>query len=72
MRQDLMKIDEIDDKWMANKHPIHLMEAWVDSRDGLLVSAVPGLAHNTTVSRTSVQPKACDQVTERYKGGGWE
>ncbi|KAK6761835.1 hypothetical protein RB195_022791 [Necator americanus] len=65
MRQDLMKIDEIDDKWMANKHPIHLMEAWVDSRDGLLVSAVPGLAHNTTVSRTSVQPKACDQVTER-------
>ncbi|KAK6727635.1 hypothetical protein RB195_005369 [Necator americanus] len=44
----------------------------VDSEDGLPVSAVQGSAHNTTVSRTSVRPKACDQVTGRCKGGGLE
>ncbi|ETN84100.1 hypothetical protein NECAME_07048 [Necator americanus] len=40
--------------------------------DGLPVSAVPGSAHNTTVSRTSVRPKVCNQVTGRCKGGGLE
>ncbi|ETN80175.1 hypothetical protein NECAME_09341 [Necator americanus] len=41
------------------------IESRVDSRDGLPVSAVPGSAHNTTVSGTPVRPKACNQVTGR-------
>ncbi|KAK6762428.1 hypothetical protein RB195_023229 [Necator americanus] len=45
---------------------------WVDSGDGLPVSAVPGSDHNTTVSRTSVRPKVCNQATGRCKGGGLE
>ncbi|KAK6729068.1 hypothetical protein RB195_006241 [Necator americanus] len=44
----------------------------VDSGDGLPVSAEPGLTHDIIVSRTSVRPKACNQVTERWKGGGLE
>ncbi|KAK6744346.1 hypothetical protein RB195_011195 [Necator americanus] len=37
----------------------------VDSGDGLPVSALPGSAFNTTVCRTSLRPKAGNQVTER-------
>ncbi|KAK6764090.1 hypothetical protein RB195_024424 [Necator americanus] len=37
------------------------------SGDGLRVSAVPGPAHNTSVSRTSVRPKACSRVTGMCK-----
>ncbi|KAK6730378.1 hypothetical protein RB195_007068 [Necator americanus] len=40
--------------------------------DGLPVSAEPGLTHDILVSRTSVRPKACNQVTGRCKGGGLE
>ncbi|ETN77246.1 hypothetical protein NECAME_11179 [Necator americanus] len=40
----------------------------VDSEDGLPVSAEPGLTHDILVSRTSVPPKACNQVTGRCKG----
>ncbi|KAK6735641.1 hypothetical protein RB195_018703 [Necator americanus] len=41
-------------------------------RDGLPVSAEPGLTHDILVSRTSVRPKASNQVTGRCKGGGLE
>ncbi|KAK6761908.1 hypothetical protein RB195_022846 [Necator americanus] len=41
-------------------------------RNGLPVSAEPGLTHDILVSRTSVRPKACNQVTGRCKGGGLE
>ncbi|KAK6763249.1 hypothetical protein RB195_023819 [Necator americanus] len=44
----------------------------MDSGDGLSVSAEPGLTHDILVSRTSVRPKACNQVTWRCKGGGLE
>ncbi|KAK6730855.1 hypothetical protein RB195_007366 [Necator americanus] len=44
----------------------------MDSGDGLPVSAEPGLTHDILVSRTSVRPKACNQVTGRCKGGGLE
>ncbi|ETN79976.1 hypothetical protein NECAME_02453 [Necator americanus] len=37
-------------------------------RDGLPVSAEPGLTHDILVSRTSVRPKACNQVTGRRFG----
>ncbi|KAK6751296.1 hypothetical protein RB195_002965 [Necator americanus] len=37
----------------------------MDMEDGLSASAVPESAHNTTVSSTSVRPKACNQVTRR-------
>ncbi|ETN79934.1 hypothetical protein NECAME_09505 [Necator americanus] len=50
----------------ANRGPkatLYLPETQVDSEDGLPVSAVPGSAHNTIVSCTSVRPKACNQVT---------
>ncbi|KAK6744370.1 hypothetical protein RB195_011212 [Necator americanus] len=40
--------------------------------DGLLVSAEPGLTHDIFASRTSIWPKACNQVTRRCKGGGLE
>ncbi|KAK6762557.1 hypothetical protein RB195_023326 [Necator americanus] len=40
--------------------------------DGLPASAVPGLTHKIIVSRTSVRPKACNQLTGRCKGGGLE
>ncbi|KAK6756790.1 hypothetical protein RB195_014923 [Necator americanus] len=40
------------------------------TRDGLPVSAEPGLTHDILVSRTS--PKACNQMTGRCKGGGLE
>ncbi|ETN81780.1 hypothetical protein NECAME_02070 [Necator americanus] len=36
------------------------------------VSADPRLTHDILVSRTSVRPKACNQVTGRCKGGGLE
>ncbi|KAK6728844.1 hypothetical protein RB195_006109 [Necator americanus] len=42
------------------------------ARDGLPVSAEPGLTHDILVSRRSVRPKACNQVTGRCKGGGLE
>ncbi|ETN81913.1 hypothetical protein NECAME_00264 [Necator americanus] len=45
---------------------------FVKARDGLLVSAEPGLTHDILVSRTSVRPKACNQVTGKCKGGGLE
>ncbi|ETN81658.1 Rad21 / Rec8 like protein, partial [Necator americanus] len=41
-------------------------------RNGLPVSAESGLTHDILVSRTSVRPKACNQVTGRCKGGGLE
>ncbi|KAK6751297.1 hypothetical protein RB195_002965 [Necator americanus] len=44
----------------------------MDMEDGLSASAVPESAHNTTVSSTSVRPKACNQVTRRCKGGSLE
>ncbi|KAK6735635.1 hypothetical protein RB195_018697 [Necator americanus] len=40
--------------------------------DGVPVPPLPGSAHNTTVSRTSVRPNASSQVTGRCKGGGLE
>ncbi|KAK6729310.1 hypothetical protein RB195_006391 [Necator americanus] len=40
--------------------------------DGLPVSAEPGPTHNILVSRTSIRPKTCNQVTGRCKGGGLE
>ncbi|KAK6732146.1 hypothetical protein RB195_016494 [Necator americanus] len=40
--------------------------------DGLPASAVPGLTRKIIVSRTSVRPKACNQLTGRCKGGGLE
>ncbi|KAK6735353.1 hypothetical protein RB195_018513 [Necator americanus] len=43
-----------------------------ENRDGLPVSAEPGLTHDILVSRTSFRPKACNQVTGRCKGGGLE
>ncbi|KAK6748229.1 hypothetical protein RB195_001074 [Necator americanus] len=43
---------------------------WI--QDGLPVSAEPGLTHDIVVSRTSVRPKACNQVTGRCKGGASE
>ncbi|KAK6756532.1 hypothetical protein RB195_014756 [Necator americanus] len=36
------------------------------------LSAEPGLTHDILVSRTSVRPNACNQVTGRCKGGGLE
>ncbi|KAK6740719.1 hypothetical protein RB195_008892 [Necator americanus] len=50
----------------------HLSETQVDSEDGLPVSAEPGLTHDILVFRSSVWPKACNQVTGRCKGGGLE
>ena len=54
------------------KRPCACPETQVDSGDGLPVSAEPGLTHDILVSRTSVRPKACNQVTGRCKGGGLE
>ncbi|KAK6736388.1 hypothetical protein RB195_019209 [Necator americanus] len=54
------------------KRPCACPEAQVDSGDGLPVSAEPGLTHDILVSRKSVWPKACNQVTGRCKGGGLE
>ncbi|KAK6751050.1 hypothetical protein RB195_002802 [Necator americanus] len=54
------------------KRPCACPETQVDSGDGLLVSAEPGLTHDILVSRTSVRPKVCNQVTGRCKGGGLE
>ncbi|KAK6743752.1 hypothetical protein RB195_010821 [Necator americanus] len=54
------------------KRPCACLETQVDSGDGLSVSAEPGLTHDILVSRTSVRPKACNQVTGRCKGGGLE
>ncbi|KAK6742302.1 hypothetical protein RB195_009891 [Necator americanus] len=51
---------------------IRSQETRVDSRDGLPVSAEPGLTHDILVFRTSVRPKACNQVTGKCKGGGLE
>ncbi|KAK6733441.1 hypothetical protein RB195_017279 [Necator americanus] len=42
----------------------------MDSEDELSVSAEPGLTHDILVSHTSVRPKACNQGTGMYKGGG--
>ncbi|KAK6757094.1 hypothetical protein RB195_015116 [Necator americanus] len=44
----------------------------VDSGDGIPVCAEPGLTRDILVSRTSVRPKTCNQVTGRCKGGGFE
>ncbi|KAK6737799.1 hypothetical protein RB195_020104 [Necator americanus] len=54
------------------KRPCACPETQVDSGDALPVSAEPGLTHDILVSRTSVRPKACNQVTGRCKGGGLE
>ncbi|KAK6742711.1 hypothetical protein RB195_010150 [Necator americanus] len=44
----------------------------VTTRDGLPVSAVPGVTHNILVTRTSVRPKVCIQVTGKCKRCGLE
>ncbi|ETN86744.1 hypothetical protein NECAME_05832 [Necator americanus] len=44
----------------------------VDSEDGLHASAQPGLTHDILVSRTSVRPEVCNQVTGRCKEGCME
>ncbi|KAK6726484.1 hypothetical protein RB195_004671 [Necator americanus] len=54
------------------KRPCACLETHVDSRDGLPGSAEPGLTHDILLSLTSVQPKACNQVTGKCKGGGLE
>ncbi|KAK6738215.1 hypothetical protein RB195_020366 [Necator americanus] len=54
------------------KRPCACPETQVDSGDGLPASAVPGLTRKIIVSRTSVRPKACNQLTGRCKGGGLE
>ncbi|KAK6732039.1 hypothetical protein RB195_016424 [Necator americanus] len=54
------------------KRPCACPETQVDSWDGLPVSAERGLTLDILVTRTSVRPKACNQVTRRCKGGGLE
>ncbi|KAK6750934.1 hypothetical protein RB195_002725 [Necator americanus] len=54
------------------KRPCACPETQVDSGHGLPVSAEPGLTHDILVSRTSVRPKARNQVTGRCKGSGLE
>ncbi|KAK6743701.1 hypothetical protein RB195_010786 [Necator americanus] len=44
----------------------------IEGTRGLPASAEPELTHDILVSRTSVPPKACNQVTGRCKGGGLE
>ncbi|KAK6728756.1 hypothetical protein RB195_006046 [Necator americanus] len=44
----------------------------IKAGDGLPISAEPRLTHDILVSRTSVRPKACNQMTGRCKGGGLE
>ncbi|KAK6757598.1 hypothetical protein RB195_015425 [Necator americanus] len=56
----------------GQNRPCACPETRVDSGDGLPVSAKPGLTHDIVVSRTSVRPKACNQMTGRCKGGGLE
>ncbi|KAK6757781.1 hypothetical protein RB195_015540 [Necator americanus] len=54
------------------KRPCACSETQVDSGNGLPVSAELGLAHDILVPRTSIRPKACNQVIGRRKGGGLE
>ncbi|KAK6765685.1 hypothetical protein RB195_025538 [Necator americanus] len=54
------------------KRPCACPETQVDSGDRLPVSAEAGLTQDILVSCTSVRPKACNQVTGRCKGGGFE
>ncbi|KAK6757259.1 hypothetical protein RB195_015216 [Necator americanus] len=50
------------------RRPCACTKMRVDSVNGLPVSAEPGPAHDILVSRTSVSPKACNQVTGRWFG----
>ncbi|KAK6762311.1 hypothetical protein RB195_023140 [Necator americanus] len=54
------------------KRPCACSETGVDLRDGLHVSAEPGLTHDIHVCRASFWPKACNLLTGRCKGGGLE